>query len=210
MLNKKFKKIMQKKNYNKGFTLIETLVAILILMSTVTAIMYLVVNIIISTRSAKFENTAQYLLQEGIEYVRNNRDSALNGGATWNDFKQTGPSCPSTIGSGTVSLCECVYYSGTTGSCTVDPIFEEVKACPSNGCPQMISIENLGRTIYCTPGTNCPGFGSVVSGSTFVRSVRITPNNLNPDEVFVDVNVKWIDTGGKLKEKNLTTSLFNW
>ncbi len=195
----------------KGFTLIETIVAILILMTVTVAILTLVTRILLVTRGQRLEVTAQYLLQEGIEYLRNNRDSALNGGASWSDFSQiNNGSCPLTIGSGTVSACPCVYANGQTGACTIDPIFDEITECPGGVCPNLVKVENSGRTIMCSPGTNCPGSFLNLGQTVFNRKIRMEPNMMNPDELLVDVIVSWVDTGGVVREKIIKTSLLNW
>ncbi len=201
-------------NKNSGFTLIETIVAIFLLMMTVTALMQLVSKILITTRGQRLEVTAQYLAQEGMEYIRNNRDSALNGGATWytpasTDFVQLGPGpCPA-VGVRTPSLCSCTYASGSPGACSVDPISDEITACPPSGCPALVRVDSGGRQIMCTPGSSCPGSNSVIGTTTFVRSIRLTPST-NPDELFVDIRVDWLDTGGVAKSKVINTSLLNW
>jgi type II secretory pathway pseudopilin PulG len=203
----KYKKDTQIK---KGFTLVETLIAVLILMVTVVAILTLVSSIIFSTKNQIKDTTAKYLLQEGLEYVRNNRDSALNGGASWTDFTNSGIAC-SPVGVNTVSLCECVYANGVPGECTIDPIFDEARACPISGCPNLILAENLGRTIFCTAGgMNCPGFLSNVRNTNYVRSVRLEKSTMNPEELFVNITVSWFDLGGIQKTKTLKTSLTNW
>lgn len=194
---------------SNGFTLIETLIAILLLMTSVVAIMVLVSRILITTRGQRLETTAQYLLQEGVEYLRNNRDSALNGGVPWSDYSRAGPGCPITVGFGVPSVCECIFLPGSTGMCTVDPLSDDIRLCPASGCPVIVQVESAGRTVLCTPGINCPGFSGVVKPTTFSRSIRMTPNSINPDELYVDVTVSWQDTG-VVRQKTLRTSLFNW
>lgn len=203
-------------NKNSGFTLIETIIAIFLLMATITALMELVSRTLISTRGQRLEVTAQYLAQEGLEYVRNNRDSALNGGATWytpasTDFVQLGPGpCP-VVGKKTPSLCPCIYAAGNPGACTVDPLTDQIAACPSGGsCPALIKVDVSGKQILCTPGAGCPGTNTTVGATTFVRSIRLTPSSSNVDELFVDVTVNWVDTGGVNKTKVINSSLLNW
>jgi Tfp pilus assembly protein PilV len=77
--------------FNKGFTLVETLVAISIFTMSIIALMSVLASGISNTNYAKTKITASYLAQEGIEYARNKRDtsvlydtiSAQNG---WNIF----------------------------------------------------------------------------------------------------------------------------
>ncbi len=193
-----------------GFTLIETLIAILLLLTSVVALMVLASRIIIATKGQRQEITAQYLLQEGMEYLRNNRDSALNSGVSWADYSRPGPGCPLTVGSGTPSVCECIFLSGNPGMCSVDAIFDDVRSCSPTGCPKMIQVESPSRTIFCTPGANCPGFGGAPKQTTFSRSIRMTPSTVNPEELYVDIQVFWTDTGGVKRVKTLNSSLTNW
>lgn len=60
---------------NKGFTLVETLVGLLIFSFSVIAMMSVLGNGISDTRHAQQKIMAGYLAQEGIEYARNVRDA---------------------------------------------------------------------------------------------------------------------------------------
>lgn len=60
---------------NKGFTLIETLVSLLILSLVITSVITLLSSSIFSARYAKNEIKAIYKAQEGVDYIRNLRDS---------------------------------------------------------------------------------------------------------------------------------------
>lgn len=76
---------------DKGFTLIETLIALLIFSLSVVAVMIVMGNGVSSTIYAKQKMTAELLAQEGIEYVRNERDTSVlfsTGGAQegWDNF----------------------------------------------------------------------------------------------------------------------------
>lgn len=83
-----YKKI---KNRNKAFSLIETLVAVMIFSVAIMAVMAVLSSNIASINNMKKKTTAMYLAQEGVEYVRNLRDtyvisdstSASNG---WDQF----------------------------------------------------------------------------------------------------------------------------
>jgi prepilin-type N-terminal cleavage/methylation domain-containing protein len=73
---------------NKGFTLVETLVAISILSLSIAATFTAVQNGIQNSTVAKDQITAFYLAQEAMEYIKNIRDqnalSSINGGTnTW-------------------------------------------------------------------------------------------------------------------------------
>lgn len=57
-------------DYKKGFSLIETMVAMAILVTISAAIISLIISILSLTRSAKLKNQAVGLSEEGIEQVR--------------------------------------------------------------------------------------------------------------------------------------------
>ena len=84
------KLFFKKVNKNGGFTLVETLVAIAIFTASILAVMAVLANSISDTNYAKKKMTAAYLAQEGIEYVRNKRDTnmlfSVNG---WEEFKSS-------------------------------------------------------------------------------------------------------------------------
>jgi Tfp pilus assembly protein PilV len=72
---------------NKSFTLIETIVAIFVLTAGISAI-YSLVSYLISSSSVSTQTlVAAYLAQEGIEIVRNIRDTAIVSGdaSNWNN-----------------------------------------------------------------------------------------------------------------------------
>ncbi len=79
---------------NRGFTLVETLVAISIFSVSILSLMSVLTNGIANINYAKQKVVAEYLAQEGIEHTRNIRDtsvlydgvSAQNG---WNTFVST-------------------------------------------------------------------------------------------------------------------------
>ena len=59
----------------KGFTLIETMVAVTILTLAVAGPMMTANRAIVASQIARSELTASYLAQEGIEYIRAMRDN---------------------------------------------------------------------------------------------------------------------------------------
>ncbi len=78
------------KQNNKAFTLVETLVAISIFTMSILGLISILASGISNTGYAKNKMTASYLAQEGIEYVRNIRDtdviSAVDGQTGWSKF----------------------------------------------------------------------------------------------------------------------------
>lgn len=66
-----FKKVNK---FSRGFTLVETLIAISMFSLSIVAMMSILGTGISNANYAKSKMTASYLAQEGIEYARNKRD----------------------------------------------------------------------------------------------------------------------------------------
>lgn len=75
---------MQYLSHNrKGFTLIETLFAILIFSAALISLMTIAGRGISATNTAREQIVAHYLAQEGLEVVRNVRDTSVLNGSAW-------------------------------------------------------------------------------------------------------------------------------
>ncbi|MFA6301478.1 MAG: prepilin-type N-terminal cleavage/methylation domain-containing protein [Candidatus Paceibacterota bacterium] len=89
---KQINKNYQENFFSNGFTLIETLVAISIFTMSILGLMSVIASGITDTSYAKQKMAASYLAQEGIEYVRNMRDTSVlsnpsGSQAGWDRFK---------------------------------------------------------------------------------------------------------------------------
>lgn len=73
----------QKNNNKRGFTLIEAMVAIAILLIAITGPLVLARQGLMSSRLAKNQIISFYLAQDAIEYVRSIRDSNFLSGSNW-------------------------------------------------------------------------------------------------------------------------------
>src|SRR3989344_7940392 len=58
----------------RGFTLIETMIAVTILAFAVAGPLYTANRVVVAAQTARSQLTASYLAQEGIEYMRSMRD----------------------------------------------------------------------------------------------------------------------------------------
>jgi len=106
----------------KGFTLIETLVAISILLLSLSVPLTIASKGLASSFFARDQITAFYLAQDAVEYIRNSRDNSSLSGISWsNEFPDTSGAkfivdttdglmeiCP-------VNGCEPLDYNSSTG-----------------------------------------------------------------------------------------------
>jgi len=77
---------MLNKIKTKGFTILEVLVAVLVITVGVLAAFRMAQNITVFSRINASRLTATYLAQEGIELVRNQRDNNWLQGSDWDDI----------------------------------------------------------------------------------------------------------------------------
>ena len=93
-----------------GFTLLETMVAIMLFVIALSALLALVRDSVTSAAYTRNEVVATYLAQEGIDYIRNIRDEMVFVKPTlspWNDFVTE---IGTTRGCGTVNGCHLDLY----------------------------------------------------------------------------------------------------
>jgi len=117
--------LKQKNRKEKGFTLIETLVALSIFLISIVGIMTVLSSGLTDINSAKKKMTATFLAQEGIEYVRNIRDTnVLYSVSGWTNFM------------GNISDCL------TSGGCVID---KDLSMIPCTSiCPVMLYDDSQG------------------------------------------------------------------
>ena len=178
-------KFLLKQNKNsRAFTLVETMVAISIFTLAVTALMAALASGISNTTFAKQKMTATYLAQEGIEYVRNMRDSDVLGGSTgWSSF----------VTNLTSTYPFCADSSKSCGFSFLNSSF--VDCSTSDQCK--LKINNAGSY-------DIGNSGGVDSG--FTRKINIT--NVTANEKKVTSTVTW----GSSPEHSIgfSENLFNW
>ncbi len=130
----------------KGFTLIETLVAVTIVTVAVSGAIFSANSAMVAAQVSRDRLTASYLAQEGVEYVRAMRDDAFlqeyhagNANASadaWNSFTNGAP------GSTPWSIRGCVDVT-----CTLDPL----RSMGSVGNGSSLNSCGQGNGNACTP-----------------------------------------------------------
>jgi len=183
----------------KGFTLIETLIAVLLLATAIAGPLTIASKGLTATVVAKNQFTAFYLAQDAMEQVRFLRDSAClvatpgaDGCPQANWLSALGP-CTSTDG---------------TASCTIDslqdPAINPPIACGAT-CP---TLYYHTTNKYFTYDTN-----QSLTKERFVRSIRIQhdPAGPNPNEAIVTVTVSWSATPGATRAPvTVRENIFRW
>jgi len=175
-------------NAVKGFTLVETLVAISIFSVSILGLLSLLASSIANTTYAKDKMIAGYLAQEGIEYIRNMRDNYVlyptNG--TWASFTAKMVACTS----GNVCGFNSSFLSTNSSfifNCSADP--------NANACK-----------LYLNNGSYNDSSSSGVN-SGFVRKIWVTTIGVDEVEIFSEVD--WKQGSGNYKII-FSENLFNW
>jgi prepilin-type N-terminal cleavage/methylation domain-containing protein len=168
---------------NKGFTLVETLVAISILSLAITGPMVIAQKGIGSAIYSRDEVTAFYLAQDAVEYVRNVRDTNRIGGYSGGWLSQ-------------FQIAGCVDTSGQ--KCQIDTTVINFNN-PSPGSGTGSAINNCAilngscaNPIYFNSSNNLYGYGSGSSWTQtqFTRTVDI--KEIVPGvEAVVTVTISW-------------------
>lgn len=178
-----FKIKIQKSKFKRGFTLIETFVAISILLVSLAGPLSIAAKALQSAYYSRDEIIASYLAQEAIEYVRAVRDqNYLAGNASW----LTGLD-------GTGGAPNCI-----DATCTIDfPNFKTTACAGPLLCPALLIDAN--------------GLYNQQSGSPsiYTRAFSVKTVAGRPDEVDVEVRVSW-RTGTIERQFTISDHIFNW
>ena len=193
---------MINKQHNRGFTLVETLIAVLLLMMAIAGPLTLAEKGLHVTLIAKDQDNAFYLAQDAVEYVRwvrdtnklrsNNWLAGLNG--TVNGHTNSGG-----VGG------DCTTATG----CMIDSLRDTTASC-SGACSVLNYDTTYNQFTYST--------GAGINPSIFTRTVHIvTPVGTNDCsgngkgcEASVTVTVTWRDQGMLLRTINVQESIFDW
>ncbi len=182
-------------NINRGFTLIETLIAVLLLAMSIAGPLTIASKGLTSTMVSKDQFIGFYLAQDAIEQVRFLRDT----------------SCLSTIGDSTgcpvsvwlQGLNNCLVSVNPDG-CYLDSLATNPAspvACTGGVCETMRydatnHVFNYNQAVPLTP-------------QRFIRTVKIT--NTTADEAVITVEVNWSDRAGVTRESiKVRENIFRW
>lgn len=185
---KNFKKFTKSFNH-QGFSLVETLVAVSIIILAIVGPITTAQRSFVSAEYSKDQVRAYYLAEEGLEYIHYIRDlNALsNGSQSW-----------------LTGLNNCIVSGSSKNGCAVDPSVtgnQNITSCndPEN-TPSVCKLNfNSNTGIYSHQN------GSNFTTTNFRRWVKIYDTN-NPIEKNVTVSVEW--KTGSLPKRIINVSGF--
>lgn len=145
-----------------AFTLVETLVAITVLVIAIVGPLYAIHRSVIASYAARDNLIATSLAQEAVEYVRSIRDTNYLSGRSW-----------------LTGLDACLNANG----CVVDPGTGTITVCGAgaSGCP----------TLALHPTTRLYTQNSGLPQTRFRRKILIEPVGSGGTQVKVTVTVTW-------------------
>lgn len=149
---------------NKGFTLLEALVAISILMVAVVAPITIAQKGLSSASYSKNQMIASYLAQDAIEYIKNRRDQNV---ITNNDWLSGLEKClPDNKG---------------------DPQICKIDTNNNLGAGEIIADD--GETLKIQNGL----YGFIGEDTNFIRTISMEVQDINglPDQVMITATVSW-------------------
>lgn len=197
---------MSKHRLEHGFSLVETLVAITILLLVIIGPITISSQSARSTSFASEQVVAFFLAQEGVELVQKARDDLFNehfvsAGDPWGEF---------TDDAGTYEYCYLADGCGLEISSETGADSGKLVApgnCQLTGCPLYFNdaSDEAVRSRY----THSEGGGSNVD-TPYKRSIRLEYDSSEPHEVKVTSTVTWY-SGNLRNEQSATveTYLFN-
>lgn len=166
----------------EGFTLVEALIAITILVFAIVAPLTMASLGLHSAQFSKDYVVASYLAQEGIEYIRNTRDTNVLSGSSW--------------------LTTISGVCGGGDGCIVDGFLapaSSLAAC-SGTCSALLFDTSTGAYQHTSNANTIT--------SPFTRTVKVT-ERVAGVEADVEVTVSW--TSGTINRNVVAkTILFNW
>ncbi|MFW0871428.1 MAG: type IV pilus modification PilV family protein [Patescibacteria group bacterium] len=184
-----------------GFTMVETLVAITVLLLAVVAPMSLANDGIVASRLAQDQIVAFYLAQEGVEAIKNMRD---HNRLTNDSAGQLG----NNLGG---NLANCIVSDPNDQNeegCIIDTTRKEgvgefwTQSC-SGGC-EPLRISDTSPYIYSHQPTG-------TSASKYIREIKVWNPGGDISEAIVEAKIVWLFArSGESKTYTVRNYLYDW
>ncbi|MGB3922153.1 MAG: prepilin-type N-terminal cleavage/methylation domain-containing protein [Minisyncoccia bacterium] len=173
----------RRKSFGRGFSLVESLVAIVILITAITGVSSAVRTAISSYTFSRDQITAFYLAQEGFEFIRNMRDENALNNRNWLTGIASNINDPCWFGN----------------ACIVDPINSTVptRCSAIESCPLL--RQDATNLFY--------GHNGAWSETKFRREIIIT--QVDAKEISVLVTINWMH-GSTNQEFQARENILNW
>lgn len=181
---------MKKQKLNSGFTVLEAIIAILILSAVIGGVSSAVARSITGLSVAKEEVKAFYLAQEAVEMIRNMRDNnkldnlVNNTSHNWLAGIADAPGDP--------------CYNTICKLDITNPIFFTACGASWGSCPDL-NQDASGSYLY--------GYNGAWLDSGFKREIQVTP--ISAREATITVSISW-KHGALNREFKTTTVLEDW
>ena len=201
MINRKIKNNLNPtRKIISGFTLVEAMVAVLVLSSAITTLMYVVSDSLFAARYSRYQITATYLAQEASDFIRNDRDTffLMDQDDSWRSFIRRYSLCLEEDGCYFEVLQELVYYS------------EEIQTCVDSSTGTPIKCPFFNDNQEGEEDQPLYSYNHGDQESKFQREIKMVEGtNQNQDEVILTVTVLWKEKTIS-KETVLETILTKW
>ncbi|KKQ96574.1 MAG: hypothetical protein A3F95_02545 [Candidatus Nealsonbacteria bacterium RIFCSPLOWO2_12_FULL_39_31] len=155
----------ERRSYNNGFTIIETIIAVLIVLTGVAGAYGIITNLTSFGTISPSRLTAVYLAKEGVEIVRNIRDTNWLEGHSWDEGLVAGSAA---------------CAPSNENSCTV--AWDSAALQSTGGTVPFLKIDNNSRYNY-----------AIGTATIFKRKIKIAAPAV--DYLLVEVIMEWSDRG---------------
>lgn len=186
---------------NGGFTLVETLVALSIFTVSILSLMVILGQGISNTNYAKTKIIASYLAEEGVEYIRNVRDTyalypECSTGPAWNNFRNKLQSNQCHNANGCDFDEQALDYGNSL--CPITSLVMDRCNEPGGLCRELLYNSLNGKYNYTT-GTN----------SGYIRKIKMDSVTGTTDEFKITSTVFWKQGSGSYSI-SFSDNLLNW
>jgi prepilin-type N-terminal cleavage/methylation domain-containing protein len=184
--------------HTRGFTLIETLLAVLILATAIVGPMTIAAKGLQLSLISKDQVIAAFLAQDAVEYVHFLRDTnKLAHSTSWLSGLDGTSNGHTTNQAGGQSTCV------GANACIVDSLRDQVTNCGAS------PAACISQPLYFDATTGVYTYTATGNTQTiFSRTVQITM--VGTTEADVVVTVQWKDTGGVVRSVVLNDNLLDW
>jgi prepilin-type N-terminal cleavage/methylation domain-containing protein len=193
--------INKKQQTKRGFTLIETLLAVLILTVAIAGPLTIAAKGLQLTLIARDQVVAAALAQDALEYVRFIRDTNRLNSSDWLGGLDGTSNGHTTNQAGGQANCTGGNY------CTVNSLADQVTYCGTSlatcGSTYLYYDASGGEYTYASAGNTQSIYSRTISIST------PSPGG-NTHEADVIVVVQWKDAGGSTRSVELRDTLLDW